>query len=263
VPGHNHLKLVEFGLGTPYLGVGSMIVESFSFPDIKELVGSILPIYLRIPIYKKVGVKKDNIYYSLFSDLYIGGTRWGYRFRGKTPFDYIVKHEWLGNGDYINIGGRVNLPFLEIFSFMFSTGIIFVEKSKKTFYANLSFSAGTVGPVTYYPETADIEIQYAELNNQKLSPNQEYTIKVTILNRGTKVRRKIKVYAELIDREFKRFVDFSDVEIKEIYPGEKRDVYINVKTHEFLPKIAYRIKITGKDMFNNILPPYYLVVESE
>ncbi len=266
VPSFNHVRIVEFGLGTPYVGLASMVIESFSFPDEEELTGSILPLYVRIPVYKKLGLERDNIYYSVFADFYVGGSFWGYRFSGKTPFDYIIRHEWLGEGDYFNIGFRVNLPFLKVFSVMVNTGGVIVKNGVKRAYLGLSFSAGTIGPISYYPESAELVISNAEFsddNDGKINSKETASIIVKVKNKGTKVKRDVSIYAELLDRNFKRFLKFTDVTIKEIYPGEEREVVIEVRAGEFIPKIAYRVKITGKDMFGNFIVPFYLIIESE
>ncbi len=107
IPNVNSLHVVEFSLGLPQVGVSSSIVESYAFSDINELTGSLLPIYINIPLYSDINYSTKPSF-KLYSALFIGGSFWGYRFRGTNPFDYIIKHEWLSSGDYLKIGVKIS-----------------------------------------------------------------------------------------------------------------------------------------------------------
>lgn len=269
IPLGHWFNLVKFALGTHYVGIGSRIIESFSFYDREELTGAILPLYLYFPLHKRIKVEKGGMSYSLFSFFYIGGSLWGSRFKGRIPFDYITQYEWIADSDYFNFGIKAIVPLLNIFALSGSFGTVLIEGGKKTPYINLCIAMGTSGPITYRPVAPNLVIKKAVFDDSEgnrnglLGSEEKGKILVLLQNKNVTTSRDIEVTAELIDKKFQRLINFKKTKIEEINPKEVKEVIIELEAAKVLPKVAYKIKISGRDIHKNVISPYFLIINSE
>jgi hypothetical protein len=262
VPVCTRLQLVEFTLGISHIGIGASIVESHGFAANEDLIGAILPLHIKIPLYQRIGFWKGDAFFRESISIRMFGASWGQRFEALGPLGYLSGARWEEKAPFFGIEMSGQWSPIRMMAVRANLGFLFVGNAPDRFYLTLGVSAGTSGPISPNKigprlEIAGIVFEDAATGNSNgfLEPNEQGQLLVLLLNGGLKDSDTVYLRTVMRDSQLTEYLDQSEVVVPPVPANSSTEVAIPLKAGSRLPAIPLRIRIWGKDIGGNVVKP--------
>lgn len=260
-----HLNLVEFTLGYKYAGVGLSIVESYGFFNGEQLIGSLLPIHITVPLYQRMGFWKGDAYFKQSLEVKLSGSAWAQRYRGVGPLSYLLSRDWEAKAPYIGVEISGRWYPIRMVGIRAALGTLIVKDAPERVYLNIGLTTGTSGPISQRRIAPDLKIVGSVFDdastgngNGILEPQEEARIRMLLSNRGLKDSDTIYIKAVLRDTRLAEYLTFGEVPVSPLAAGKSTEISLPLKASPRLPALPLRVRIWGKDLDGNMVIPAYI-----
>lgn len=260
-----HLNIVEFTLGYTYVGVGASIVESHGFFNGEQLIGSLLPLHVTVPLYQRMGFWKGDAFFQQSLDVKIFGSAWGQRYRGIGPLSYLLARDWEAQAPYIGLELSGRWYPVRMIGLRAAIGTMIIKDAPERVYLTFGITTGTSGPISQRKilpvlEVAGVVYDDAVTGNSNgvLEPDEEGRLLILLVNRGLKDSDSTVLKAAMRDSQLAEYLFLGEVTVPPLAAGHSTEAALPVKAASRLPALPLRVRIWGKDLEGSMVTPAYI-----